>query len=224
MTDQDPWFGRAADPGDARVQLAAATRRIIAELASSSATDDEFAAARELVEQAAAVLEGRPHGRHYIGAEASLGEFEPGSFIDFSPIVGAMNPLSPPVRMRLDTDGTTVVGDVVYGDAYEGPPGCAHGGFIAAGFDELLGFAQSRSGLPAMTGRLSVSYRSPTPLRQPVRYRGRIDRVEGRKILTSGTLHHGDVLCAEAEALFISVRPDTFTQMMQRRTEERSAT
>ncbi len=32
-----------------------------------------------------------------------------------------------------------------------------------------------------------------------------MDRVEGRKIYTSGTLYYGDTLCAEAEALFISV-------------------
>jgi hypothetical protein len=32
-----------------------------------------------------------------------------------------------------------------------------------------------------------------------------VDRVEGRKIFTSGTLHAGDDLCAEAEGLFISV-------------------
>jgi hypothetical protein len=29
--------------------------------------------------------------------------------------------------------------------------------------------------------------------------------VSGRKILTKGTLWHGEVLCAEAEGLFISV-------------------
>ena len=42
-----------------------------------------------------------------------------------------------------------VVGHVVFGDAYEGPPGCVHGGFIAAAFDEVLGFT-SRS--PACPG------------------------------------------------------------------------
>ena len=108
----------------------------------------------------------------------------------------------------------------MYTDPYEGPPGCVHGGFIAAGFDEMLGFAQSLSGQPGMTGRLLVSYRSPTPLHQPVRYEGRVDRVEGRKIFTVATLHHGDTLCAEAEGLFISMKPEVFQRLMRDRSDQ----
>ena len=112
-----------------------------------------------------------------------------------------------------------VVGEVTYGAAYEGPPSCVHGGFIAAGFDEVLGFAQALTGRPGMTARLEVQYRSPTPLHQPLRYEGRIDRVEGRKIFAVGTLHHGDTLCAEAQALFVSMNPEVFQRLMQAREE-----
>lgn len=115
-------------------------------------------------------------------------------------------------------DGADVVGSAVYGDAYEGPPGCVHGGFIAAGFDEVLGFAQSLSGRPGMTARLEISYRSPTPLHRPVRYAARFDRVDGRKISVSASLHHGDTLCAEATGLFISVKPEVFQRLMRERT------
>jgi acyl-coenzyme A thioesterase PaaI-like protein len=119
--------------------------------------------------------------------------------------------------MHVDEGG--VVGDVVFGSAYEGPPGCVHGGFIAASFDEVLGFAQSMGGQPGMTARLQISYRSPTPLHRPLRFVGRIDRVEGRKIHTSATLHHGDTLCAEAEGLFVSMKPEVFVRLMQDRAQ-----
>lgn len=208
-------FDRGIDPADARLRLAAAARLIIAELASSTATDEAFTAACELVEQAASVLGERTHGRDYKGAEASLAEIPDSSFLDFSPFVGWLNPLAPPISAKV-VDGV-VVGEVQYGDAYEGPPGCVHGGFIAAGFDEMLGFAQSLSGQPGMTGRLVVSYRSPTPLHRPLRYEGRVIRVEGRKIFTEATLHHGDTLCAEAEGLFISMKPQVFQRLMQDR-------
>jgi acyl-CoA thioesterase FadM len=56
-----------------------------------------------------------------------------------------------------------------------------------------------------MTGNLSVNYRAPTPLHTDIVYRGWVDRVDGRKIFTKGTAHNGDVLCAEAEAIFISM-------------------
>ena len=54
-----------------------------------------------------------------------------------------------------------MVGTATFGAAYEGPPGCVHGGFVAAAFDEVLGSTQSLSGEPGMTGRLTVNYRSP---------------------------------------------------------------
>jgi acyl-CoA thioesterase FadM len=56
-----------------------------------------------------------------------------------------------------------------------------------------------------MTGRLTVTYRAPTPLHQPIRYCGWVDRVEGRKIFTKGTAHNGETLCAEVEGLFLSM-------------------
>jgi acyl-coenzyme A thioesterase PaaI-like protein len=216
-------FERPHDPDDARLRLAEATRQVIAELTSSTASSESFEQARDLVERAAAILASRDHGRVYAGAEASLAEHqESGSFLDFSPFVGALNPLAPPITMRVLDDGGdglhhSVTGSVVFGDAYEGPPGCVHGGFIAAGFDELLGFAQSLSGRPGMTGRLEVSYRSPTPLHRELRYEGRIERIEGRKILTRATLHAGATLCAEAEGLFISMQPETFQRLMRSR-------
>ena len=84
---------------------------------------------------------------------------------DWLPVGGACNPIAPPITFTVD--GDVVVGEVTYGSAYEGPPGCVHGGYIAAAFDELLGFANSLSGTPGMTGTLTVRYRRPTPSTTP---------------------------------------------------------
>jgi acyl-coenzyme A thioesterase PaaI-like protein len=206
--------------GDARSELAAACRRVIEELASSTADSAAFADARDLLQQAVEILASSTHGRPYEGAEASLAEFQEYLFIDHSPFVGPLNPLAPPILMS--SEGTVVTGMVTFGDAYEGPPGCVHGGFIAASFDEILGFAQGLSGQPGMTARLVVNYRSPTPLHQPVRFRGDIDRVEGRKIFATGELRVAadDRLCAEAEALFLSMNPATFDRLLRHRSDQ----
>ncbi|MBJ7367449.1 MAG: hypothetical protein JHC65_03225, partial [Ilumatobacteraceae bacterium] len=37
----------------------------------------------------------------------------------------------------------------------------------------------------------------------------------GRKIFTHGTLHHGDVLCAEATGLFLSMKPDVMARLFR---------
>ncbi|MCU1401481.1 MAG: hypothetical protein JWN62_4590 [Acidimicrobiales bacterium] len=200
----------------ARADLADATRTIIDELMRSTADDAEFVQAAGLVVQAAQLLREQAHGRSYEGvAEASLSDGA-SKFIDFSPFIGVLNPLAPPLSVRFDED-RTVIGTCTYGAAYEGPPGCLHGGFIAAAFDEILGFAQAYSGRPGMTGNLNISYRSPTPLFREVTFVGRLDRVEGRKIFASATLSDGDRLCAQAEGLFISMKPAVFERLMQLR-------
>ncbi|MEO6123173.1 MAG: PaaI family thioesterase [Ilumatobacteraceae bacterium] len=205
--------------GGSRFELAGAMRQVIEAMMSSTDDDPTMESAAALVSQAAALLT-RPDGaREYVGvAEGSLAD-GPQNFIDFSPFIGVLNPLAPPIAVSFDDNGD-VLGHCTYGAAYEGPPGCVHGGFIAAGFDEVLGFAQAYSGKPGMTGNLNISYRSPTPLGREVRYVGRLDRVEGRKIYCSATLSHGDTLCAEAQGLFISMKPAVFERLLKLRLDE----
>ena len=203
-------------PVGARAELAAAARIVIDELMRSTAHDAQLEDAAALVVQAASLLQQQSHGRGYVGvAEGSLANGHQ-SFIDFSPFIGLFNPLAPPIAINFGEQGD-VIGTCTYGAAYEGPPGCLHGGFIAAGFDEVLGFAQAQSGRPGMTGRLTITYRSPTPLFREVRFVGRLDRVDGRKIFASAELKAGDTLCAQAEGLFISMKPEVFERLLQLR-------
>jgi hypothetical protein len=62
-----------------------------------------------------------------------------------------------------------------------------------------------------------VHYRSPTPLHTELRFEGELVSVTGRKILTTGRLFAGDVLCAEAEGLFISMNFSKFAELKERR-------
>lgn len=190
-------------PEHPRVRLADSVRRIVQNIATSTADDEATSTVAELVERAAALLAEGPHGRAYHGsAEGSIGGV-PTGFQSHSPVTGPLNPLAGAVRMSATE--REVIAEVTYGDAYEGPPGHLHGGVIAALFDEVLGLAQALSGNPGMTGRLEISYRSPTPLHVPLRVTGRFDRVEGRKIFTTGEITAGGRVCAEAVGLFITV-------------------
>jgi acyl-coenzyme A thioesterase PaaI-like protein len=202
---------KAFESQDPRVELAEAVRSILQHSSTSTAADDVFVRAAQLVSQAAELLANGPHGRPYDAtAEGAVGGMHQG-FLGHSPVTGPLNALAS--RVHLETTEHEVSAIVTYGDAYEGPPGCLHGGFIAAIFDEVLGLAQALSGSPGMTGRLVVTYRSPTPLNTELRVVGRFDSVEGRKILTSGEIRAGDRLCAEAVGTFISVRPGTFSSL-----------
>ncbi len=205
-------------PTDAkRIEVAQELRVAIDELLATSAPLEELEETRKIINQAVSRLQSRPHSHEYVGpAEGSLAPMN--SFLDRSPIIGAINPLSAPMRMGIDGDGgkdSIVVGHATFTSAYEGPPGCVHGGFIAAYFDEVLGVAQSLSGNPGMTVNLTVDYRSPTPLLKPVVFRGWVASVDGRKISVTGTLHHGETLCAEAKGLFVSMRPEVFQRLLE---------
>ncbi|MXW62555.1 MAG: PaaI family thioesterase [Acidimicrobiaceae bacterium] len=148
------------------------------------------------------VPEGEPEK---LAPPAAFRAEHPSDFFPYSPLVGVLNPISPPATMRrvAADEHFEIHGEVTFGTAFNGPPDCVHGGVIAALFDELLGSACVVNGIGGYTGTLTIVYRTPTPLGTPLQMRGWFDRSERRKVFAKGTLHAGDTLCAQAEGIFI---------------------
>lgn len=186
-----------------RRRLAKAMREVIERLITSDAPEDELRAAADGLERYAKRLTKHPRRSLPLGFGETSNAGDVAAFFDYSPLIGLSNPLAPPIRLRVEDN--VVHGAVRFGAAYEGPPGHVHGGFVAAAFDEVLGFVQSTTGQPGMTGTLTIRYRKPTPLDTELRFEAAVQRVEGRKIFAEGRLYAGDVLTAEAEGIFISV-------------------
>ena len=130
-----------------------------------------------------------------------------GALLERSGISGRSNPLAAPVQWVMHDD--TAVGWATYSPAYEGPMGHVHGGFVAAAFDDLMGSAQTLSGLAGYTGTLTVRMLRPTPLGRRIDYEAGIIRVEGRKIFVWGTASCDGERLAEAEIVFISPKDGT---------------
>lgn len=118
------------------------------------------------------------------------------------PVTGPENALAPPLVLDAEPDGS-VVGTVRLGIAYQGPPGCVHGGISALLLDHTLGVANARAGSSGVTGTLSLRYERPVPLHAELVVRGRQERVEGRKIWATGTITSGVEVLVRAEGLFI---------------------
>jgi len=200
--------GQQARLGDSPVwiqkrRLATALRDVIELVMNTEAPEDELRAATGRVERLAARLRILPRHRT---PRAHLRNFvlnTPAAFFDLSPLVGLANPVAPPVALW--TDGDVVRGRVVFGTAYQGPPGAVHGGLVAALFDEVLGFAQWMTGNPGMTGTLKIRYRKPTPLNTELRFEATVERVDGRKIFTEARLYDGETVTADAQGIFISL-------------------
>ena len=202
-------------------RLATAMRLVIERLVRSDAPEDELALAAEGLERYAARLAAHPRLVRYEGFAETSPAGDTGAFFDKSPMIGLSNPLAPPISLET-TGEKTARGLVTFSTAYEGPPGCVHGGFVAAAFDEVLGFVQSLSGQPGFTGTLTVIYRKPTPLHTELRFETEVTGVEGRKVFAEGQVYAGDLLTAEAKAIFVSADPAVFEALMRER-ERREA-
>jgi hypothetical protein len=200
----------------AKRELAAALRELLDCVCATDASEDELRRTADEIRATARRFAAQPVVVEPKGvAEMALAGME--TFHDRSPLVGLSNPLAPPLEMLPDPEAGIVRGTGTFGSAYEGAPGCVHGGFIASAFDELLGMACIFSGNPGMTGELTTRYRRPTPIRTELRFEGRLDRVEGRRIYTVGEVYAGDQKTAEATGLFISIDRAKFEELNEKR-------
>ncbi|HSA49833.1 MAG TPA: hypothetical protein VLH10_06935, partial [Yinghuangia sp.] len=81
--------------------------------------------------------------------------------------------------------------------AYEGPPGCVHGGFLAVFFDAVIQHHNCDSGVAGKTVTLGLRYRHPAPLQHDLHFA--LTRCDaGRRIQSTGQLLDGDELLCEA--------------------------
>ncbi len=207
----------------AKRRLAAAVRELTDCICATDANEDELLAAAQQIEAQAHRFAAQPRMVNPPGvAEMALaGGME--IFHDRSPLMGLSNPMAPPLELEPDMEAGEIRGGVDFGNAYEGAPGCVHGGFLAAALDEALGMACIFSDSPGMTGELTIRYLKPTPTKTPLRVEARLDRIERRKIYTSGEILAGDVVTVRATGIFISIAREKFEELreaQQRRGEE----
>jgi hypothetical protein len=213
-------------PPDQLFELAASMRAAIERMMVIDAPHDHLrracAAVDEIAERLAVI------GRKGLGVRMHP-DTEPGTE-DLRPYYAGdatrwhYNPLFPPVRLAFDAGGV-LRGTVTLGLAYEGPPGCVHGGVVSMLLDQLLGQVNLGHGLPAMTGSLTVRYRRLTPLLTPLDVEAHPpEQVRGRRYRTWGCIRRGDEVTAEAEGVFILPdfeRPGSALPHLQGRALER---
>lgn len=146
--------------------------------------------------------------------QAGQGDISNDAYTEWSPQFGRSNPISAAMTMQISPETATVLAAGTYGRAYEGPPGCVHGGALAGTLDEVCGTAASLSGEVAMTANLAVSYKAPTPLYAEIHIQGWLVSVEGRKIRVAAEIWAGDTLTVEAEGLFIALDRERFASLV----------
>jgi acyl-coenzyme A thioesterase PaaI-like protein len=127
-------------------------------------------------------------------------------------VAGAANPMG--LAAQLWRDGDVACMQVTLGKAFEGAPGRAHGGVIAALLDEVMGLMNVIHGAMAFTAQLDITYLAPTPVGEPIIARAWLARKDNRKQFVEATLHANDLMVASAKALFISIDRATFLEQI----------
>jgi len=187
---------------DDAARLARAIRGLIDAAVTALAPADTLRRAAAEVERIAAALRAHvPDGvaARYPRPESVTG---PADVMPFDPVIGRLSPLAPPLACVPGAGGTTQA-TVSFTTPYEGPPGCVHGGVIAACFDQVLNVANLLAGVPGPTRSLEIRYRKPTPLRAPLVFEAGPPRVDGDRVRTTGVLRDGDTIVAEATGVFV---------------------
>ncbi len=191
--------------------LVTATRALVTTQRTADAPADVLEQAEALVRDATALLaphvvDGIPGQNALRAAYPDREQFatgDPARFFPYSPVVGPLNPIAPPVTFTFD--GERMSGSGTLAAPYTGPPGTVHGGVVAMVLDELLGAVNACLGLGAYTGTLTVRYERPTPIGAELTFDAWVDRTEGRKVFTVGTISAGGEVTARADGVFIRV-------------------
>lgn len=128
---------------------------------------------------------------------------------------GRLNPQAPrieylnlpaPLAPGETREPLEIVANVTLTAQHGGPPGRAHGGVVATVLDQVLGVAASASGPAGFTAGLDIRFRKATPYDVPLEVRARFSRREGRKTFATAEIRVGDVVTAEATAVFVADR------------------
>ena len=204
MTNKPHTYFHHLQPSESMVRLVAALRRVIKAMHHvhpDHAGDDAAAAAEQLADE----LESA--GSLGIRQESLLRHTR-------SPLSGVMNPMAPPMTSEYHPDEKRVVSSILFNEAYQGPPACVHGGFVAALLDEALGRTRHLTDRNCVTGSLLVTYRRPTPVNVPLTVDARITEMHDRKMVVRGEILANGEVTAVGEGTFVFLETEKFNALV----------
>jgi len=186
-------------PSRERQALAEALRRLLDVAVETGAGPARLSAAAAAIDEVTASLTGS-----VIRPDFSV---EPSSYRSHMSLVGGLShPIAPQLHMDVQADGGS--GAVVVSRLFQGGPGLCHGGVVALLVDHAMGCVANRVDRPAMTVRLTLRYRRPTPIEVPLTVTVRLDRIEGRQLHLSATVATPDEVTVEADGVFLILTPE----------------
>ena len=204
------------DPGSqeatywqARQRLAAATRALNEKLISTDIAPELAAALTEQIEDLTAELNQaeQVNGLVDMAKRGERGTID-NVMGELVAMAGRSHPCSP--ELLWQEEPNRIIGTVTFGQAFEGPPGHVHGGWVAGVLDHLMGMTHVRTGHPGMTGGLSVRYLKPTPLNHLIEVSAEATELDDKRTEVKAEMRCGETTTATAEAIFVRVDREKF--------------
>lgn len=118
-------------------------------------------------------------------------------------VSGRTNPMG--IGLEVRRHGDTVTATTTLGPAFEGAPGRAHGGVVAAILDETMGYVLPIIGELAYTANLNIDYVAPAPLHEQLRVTASLRDRADRKLWIEAHGESDQGTFVRAEALFLAV-------------------
>jgi uncharacterized protein (TIGR00369 family) len=121
---------------------------------------------------------------------------------------GKDNPHGMHLKFLLDSERNHFVSHFRLSKRYTGPPGHCHGGIIATILDDAMSKLSRLRDVIAATSRMTVEYRRPVPLNQPLRVESREISKRGRRLTRVAEIidEEGAVL-ARGRGVFVIIDP-----------------
>jgi acyl-coenzyme A thioesterase PaaI-like protein len=211
-----PWSGGG------REGLAAAVRRLMTTVVTSSATPDIIHEATKRTSQLAddlaryaAVPGDVPRARFADYDVERGGAATMATAMPFDMIVGSCNPVAPP--MTIEFDPPKAIGTILFTPPYEGAPGCVHGAALAGAFDIILTAANFLANAAGPTVELTIRYRKPTLISQPAVFEAWVTELKGRRIHSRGQLIQDGIVTVEAVGEFVDMERSRIESLHQRK-------
>ena len=198
----------------ARVRAATALRRLGHAIVSHDVPASTFDSVASHVEEWLPSIEAAPGRSRSIETMKQHAFDRPpeGSKIGTFPdcvVSGDANPMG--LDIQFFREGDEAVSHAVLGPAFEGAPQRAHGGVVAAVFDDLMGFVLTIHESPAYTAELTVRYRRPTPVGVEIEFRARLVDRRGRRLqIEAEATDAAGTKIATAVGLFITIPREGF--------------
>jgi acyl-coenzyme A thioesterase PaaI-like protein len=122
-------------------------------------------------------------------------------------VCGAENRLGLRLSFVIDVPAKSIKTEFIPAKSHQGYEGIVHGGLISTVLDEAMTKLAFSLGLNAVTGRLTVRFKSPLMVGERVTVTGRLVKESGRAIEAEASAVKDDgTVVAEAEGILMRVR------------------